>query len=53
MTTHVRRGSQAALLILSIGLGAASAEPAAWKDPSLHQVQFITVEPGVRLEVLD
>lgn len=24
-----------------------------WRDPSKHQVQFITVEDGVRLEVLD
>lgn len=25
----------------------------AWKDPSKHQVRFINVEPGVKLEVLD
>src|SRR5262249_47664287 len=25
----------------------------AWKDPSPHSVQFVTVNPGVRLEVLD
>jgi non-heme chloroperoxidase len=24
-----------------------------WKDPSPHNVQFVSVEPGVRLEVLD
>jgi non-heme chloroperoxidase len=24
-----------------------------WRDPSPHQVQFVTVEPNVRLEVLD
>jgi non-heme chloroperoxidase len=25
----------------------------AWRDPSKHQVQFVTVEDGIRLEVLD
>jgi pimeloyl-ACP methyl ester carboxylesterase len=25
----------------------------AWKDPAPHSVRFVTVEPGVRLEVLD
>jgi pimeloyl-ACP methyl ester carboxylesterase len=28
-------------------------EPAAWKDPSPHTPQFVTVEENVRLEVLD
>ena len=27
--------------------------PSAWRDPSQHQVQFITVEDGVQVEVLD
>ena len=26
---------------------------AEWRDPSSHRVQFVTVEPGVNLEVLD
>ncbi len=26
---------------------------AAWQDPSPHQVRFVTVQPGVKLEVLD
>ena len=30
-----------------------TAENEAWRDPSPHRVQFIDVEPGVRLEVLD
>src|SRR5260370_30822844 len=29
------------------------AVPGNWQDPSKHQVQFVTVEDGVRLEVLD
>ena len=28
-------------------------EPVAWQGPSQHQVQFVTVEDGVRREVLD
>jgi pimeloyl-ACP methyl ester carboxylesterase len=31
----------------------AAAAPAAWHDPSPHQVRFVTVAPDVRLEVLD
>jgi non-heme chloroperoxidase len=27
--------------------------PAVWRDPSPHRAQFVTVEPGVKLEVLD
>jgi non-heme chloroperoxidase len=27
--------------------------PVPWRDPSPHQVSFVTVAPGVRLEVLD
>ena len=29
------------------------AQTPAWQDPSKHQVQFVTVEKDVRLEVLD
>jgi len=28
-------------------------DPAAWRDPSPHQVRFVTAAEGVRLEVLD
>src|SRR6185295_2429232 len=28
-------------------------DAAVWRDPSPHSVQFVTVEPDVRLEVLD
>jgi pimeloyl-ACP methyl ester carboxylesterase len=31
----------------------ASIKPTAWKDPSRHTVKFVTVEPDVKLEVLD
>src|ERR1700687_2371353 len=39
-----------ALLTGQIGLAPPSS---AWHDPSKHQVQLVTVEDGVRLEVLD
>jgi non-heme chloroperoxidase len=29
------------------------AQESTWRDPSKHRVEFVTVEPGVRLEVLD
>jgi len=29
------------------------AQESAWQDPSKHSIRFVTVEPGVRLEVLD
>jgi non-heme chloroperoxidase len=43
------------LLVLSVvasAIGRAQ-ESSPWRDPSHHKVQFITVEDGVRLEVLD
>ena len=40
--------------ILSVLLvESAAAEPASWRDPSPHTVRFVTVDDGVRLEVLD
>ena len=30
-----------------------SQQPASWRDPSPHNIQFVTVEKNVRLEVLD
>jgi pimeloyl-ACP methyl ester carboxylesterase len=43
------------LLVLGLaGSKAGRAQvPAPWHDPSKHSVQFVTVEEGVRLEVLD
>src|SRR5215831_14192007 len=34
-------------------LNSVAQETAAWHDPSPHRVLFVTVEKGVRLEVLD
>lgn len=36
-----------------ISLAAWAQESVSWHDPSKHRVQFVTVEDGVRLEVLD
>jgi pimeloyl-ACP methyl ester carboxylesterase len=41
-----------ALLLLSASAAGAQAAPP-WRDPSPHRVEFVTVAPGVRLEVLD
>lgn len=44
----------ATVLIVSSLTGRASTqEPAPWRDPSPHRVQFVTVEDNVKLEVLD
>src|SRR4051812_22726419 len=39
------------LVFLSLAVCAGQAP--VWRDPSPHRVQFVTVEPNVRLEVLD
>src|ERR1039458_1970022 len=42
------------LFVLVLAVSASRAqEPSSWHDPSRHKVQFVTVEDGVRLEVLD
>jgi len=47
--------SQIVLLVPTLACAAFGyGQPSAsWRDPSPHPVQFVTVEPGVRLEVLD
>lgn len=46
---------QIVLLVLTFGCAASGhgQQSASWRDPSPHQVRWVTVEPGVRLEVLD
>src|SRR5262245_29879485 len=48
---HARR----ALMVLTFlsGTVACVQRKTEWKDPSKHSVQFVTVQPDVRLEVLD
>ncbi len=43
-------GGVTALLLASLMAPALGQEPVTWRDPSQHQVQFVTVEDGVRLE---
>ncbi|HET9306613.1 MAG TPA: alpha/beta hydrolase [Candidatus Sulfotelmatobacter sp.] len=38
---------------LAVTVTAFAADSASWHDPSKHTVQFVTVEKGLRLEVLD
>ena len=49
----VRKGFIFLALALLTGRSGLAQEHSAWRDPSKHQVQFVTVEDGVRLEVLD
>lgn len=50
--TSVRYG--AAVLVLALLPRSAGAQPApSWHDPSPHLVHFVTVDEGVRLEVLE
>lgn len=45
----------ARLLVLSLAVAVTgfAQDSASWHDPSQHNVRFVTVEQGVRLEVLD
>jgi pimeloyl-ACP methyl ester carboxylesterase len=40
-------------LFTVLSAGVCAQQPTTWKDPSKHTAQLITVEEGVRLEVLD
>jgi hypothetical protein len=42
-----------ALPLALLLMPAVCAQQSMWRDPSKHRVQFVTVEPGVSLEVLD
>jgi hypothetical protein len=41
------------VLSLAVAVTGFAQDSASWNDPSQHKVQFVTVEEGVRLEVLD
>src|SRR5258707_2179957 len=47
------KGRAASLLLVSLMVPLHSQQPPAWKDPSPHITQFVTVDKNVRLEVLD
>lgn len=44
---------RAAFLLAIASSSVAHAESASWRDPSPHQVKFVTVAPNVQLETLD
>src|SRR5580700_3208103 len=46
-------GPAASMLLVSLIVPLHSQQPPAWKDPSPHITQFVTVDKNVRLEVLD
>jgi non-heme chloroperoxidase len=52
---HSPEVCQRVLLVLTLFYaGPGHGQPSgSWRDPSSHQVRWVTVEPGVRLEVLD
>jgi non-heme chloroperoxidase len=41
------------IMLAESAVAAAKPSRAAWKDPSPHRVEFVSVDAGVRLEVLD
>src|SRR5215813_3320173 len=45
--------SGASILFMALAGPLYSQQPASWKDPSPHSVQFVEVAENVRLEVLD
>ena len=42
-----------AAVVLLMGLWVSSQASNPWRDPSPHQVRFVSVDKSVRLEVLD
>src|SRR5580658_5149744 len=52
-STMLDRFRFALVLLVTVILRSWTQAPAPWQDPSKHQVQFVTVAEGVRLEVLD
>ncbi len=47
------KGRAVSILLVSLIVPLHSQQPPAWKDPSPHITQFVTVDKNVRLEVLD
>jgi non-heme chloroperoxidase len=52
-TTKLAEMLVACAMLVATEVCASSSQSASWKDPSSHTVRFVTVEEGVRLEVLD
>ena len=50
---HEFKRSTAAILLVSFSVALQARQLPSWKDPSPHTTRFVTVQEGVRLEVLD
>src|SRR5258708_36032540 len=53
MSIRQFKGRAASVLLVALMVPLQSQQPPAWKDPSPHVAQFVTVNKNVRLEVLD
>jgi pimeloyl-ACP methyl ester carboxylesterase len=53
LALHRYRIQSASIVLLSLVLPLHAQQHSEWKDPSPHATRFVTVEKGVRLEVLD
>jgi non-heme chloroperoxidase len=53
MRARVVASMAVAMLAAGSAVSAQPPAPPAWADPSPHQIRFVDVAPGVRLEVLD
>ncbi|HEY6971733.1 MAG TPA: alpha/beta hydrolase [Candidatus Angelobacter sp.] len=53
MNMPIRQFKPASMLLVSLMVPLPPQQPSAWKDPSPHSTQFVTVDKNVRLEVLD
>jgi len=53
MVGHRYKRRTALILFISFILPLSAEQLSPWKDPSPHTIRFVTVEKGVRLEVLD
>ena len=50
---HRSRTVALTLVPLALGISIVFAQQTAWRDSAKHEIRFVTVEQGVRLEVLD
>jgi non-heme chloroperoxidase len=52
-SVHRYKRRTASILFIALSVALHAQQLPTWKDPSLHTTRFVTVEKGVRLEVLD
>jgi non-heme chloroperoxidase len=49
----MRNGLSICVLMIASILGLSASRAEDWHDPSPHQIRFVTVQPGVKIETLD